>query len=174
MLTDVETLAKLPGFTASEYDATMQQMAVESASELIERACDRTFASTEYTETLDGDGTDVLFPRQYPISSVASLVINEEAVADYEALEQSIYRKVGFPRGRRNIEVTYTAGYATIPSTLKLTATRLAADILRGSKREGAVTSSKLADWGETYAADNTDLLAPYKAEIAKFRRITL
>src|SRR3989338_4881509 len=39
----------------------------------VERYCDRSFAKASYTEQRDGDGTDTLIVRQWPLLSVASL-----------------------------------------------------------------------------------------------------
>ena len=191
-ITNVATLMLLPGFDSTLYDAGILTGAVSAACKMIENWCDRLFASAAFTDTLDGNGRDEIWLTQRPITAVTSLTIDDQLipVADYTVLTNSIYYALGFSEGgydagftsgRRNVVVVYTAGYSALlmPLDLKLTATRLAADILRASARDGSVTSVKLGNWSESYAGLTASgrmagILDPYKAELAPYRRLSV
>lgn len=102
-----------------------------------EKYCTRRFASTTYTnERYDGTGRDKIFLRNWPIISVSSLTIDNEAIneaTDYDdydgywieptlsgiKLEGCLYRVDKWDRGWQNVKITYVAGYATIPHDLR-------------------------------------------------------
>lgn len=114
--------------------------------------CQRRFAETTYTdEEYDGPGGRALYLRAWPVSSVASFKLDTQRTwAASSALTEGTdwmvrndemgwgrvdrlpdgYR---WPRGRRIIRVTYTAGYSTIPAAVQLAAMRWAAVIYQRS-----------------------------------------
>jgi len=50
------------------------------ASDLIEKICDRRFNERDYEERYDGDGTDLVMLRNYPINSIARVCIGNDGV----------------------------------------------------------------------------------------------
>jgi hypothetical protein len=88
----------------------------------VERYTGRYFgAVAEIVETLDGSGADVLWLRETPAATPAILV--ESRASDtwetvdlddhpYETDGRQLYLSGGWTYGRRNVRVTYTAGYA--------------------------------------------------------------
>lgn len=120
----------------STHDSIIEQL-INAASDAIESYCNRKFKSQEHTETYDGNGSEYLVLRHYPISAVSAVSENGSDLSaddeDYEILtdEGILYREVGWSEDARNIDVTYTAGYvlpqdadeetpATLPEALSV------------------------------------------------------
>ena len=105
--------------------------------DLITRVSDRfhkycgisSFHSTTYTEYYSGQGTQELFLDQRPIISITSIKQDSEwafgsdstfASDNYAIQDDRVVLKDNvFSSGVRNLQVIYTAGYATIPTDLK-------------------------------------------------------
>ena len=117
---------------------------INGVSESIAGYCNRDFIATEHTEIIDGNGRDELRLRHRPIldsdDSVSDPVLSIDdnldgtwsAASTYNYTlmwtgrkpEGIVYFKYGyqFPRGKRNLKMVYTAGYANraaVPVDLK-------------------------------------------------------
>ena len=118
--------------TTTDYDADLNLL-IDAASEYIEQFCDRAFYTTTYTsEKYDGNGEDDFWPHNYPVTAISSLAISGSTVtesADYSGSGYFLYDRPqnapsrihydgGFSEGHQNVVISYTAGYATIPSDL--------------------------------------------------------
>ena len=108
-----------------------------------------------YTESLDGDGTDTLYLSNRPVTAVSSLVIDSVDLASTEYkfytagyirlvsyYGSAIDRSVGtydavFPVGQQNVTVTYSAGETT-PEQVRLAAILMVAELANVSRRAGA------------------------------------
>lgn len=98
------------------------------------------FIPTSHTDTLDGDGSDFLLLRWPLITEVTAISIDGVAVdaaylnpTDYgSGLAIDAYkgiitsRGLTFTAGWSNVEVTYTAGHATVPARIKRAALQMA------------------------------------------------
>jgi hypothetical protein len=99
-------------------------------SELADNYTNRTLLETEHTEWHDGTGDEVLRLKNYPVSAVTSLVIDDVWDTTSDVVSSSDYRliseyglvvyKYEWPVGRRNIKAVYTAGYSTVPYDLRM------------------------------------------------------
>jgi len=103
---------------------------IDSYSAKIETYCDRKFMSRSYTEYLSGCGSTVLFPKQYPITSVSGIwddsswtwtddylvdsttytIVNDNSIA---------LRTSRFGSSVNNIKIVYTAGFTTVPADVE-------------------------------------------------------
>lgn len=89
------------------------------------------FISTSRTEYYDGDGSDTMYVRAYPISAVASLYVDPDRDYGSTTLVDSgdyvYYANEGkvctdgalLAGGRKSIKITYTGGYTTAPADLQ-------------------------------------------------------
>lgn len=113
---------------------------INQATEIIEGYTQRRFASTVYTdEYYDGSLRDQLLLRQYPVITFTSLSARDTSQNDndFNTVDANQYfvdsnsgiieAVSGFYGGFDRWKVTYTAGYATIPSDLAEAAATLAA-----------------------------------------------
>jgi len=105
---------------------------INYVSQRIERYCKRVFKSAAYTEYYDGvlDMSSLIL-NQYPVSAISSIYDDPSwyYTADslilatdyaYDADSGMVFLAPGyrFSMGKRNIKITYTAGYSTIPADL--------------------------------------------------------
>lgn len=130
-LTTVANVKQYLGISGSSEDALLSRL-VDWATDLIHSYCGRIFPEAGYDEYYDGDGTDGLLANQYPISTVTTLEVNglqkdASAYTLYEQLGLLRLKSGVFPRGKKNIRLQYTAGYATIPNDLEQAAIELVA-----------------------------------------------
>jgi uncharacterized phiE125 gp8 family phage protein len=129
-MTDLVTLADVKsygGITTAEGDALLKRL-ITAASVAAEMYFGRSVLSASYTAVMDGNGAALLQLPQYPITAVSSLKIDNVAKVASTSYGDGGYlfrgREIFFRDGTRftraigNVEVAYTAGYATIPSDL--------------------------------------------------------
>ncbi|MFC4768738.1 head-tail connector protein [Effusibacillus consociatus] len=99
---------------------------INAASEAIEKYCRRKMKQATYTdEEYDGTGSQNLYLKQYPISSITSIKIDDVVVAatEYKTRKESgivVRMNAMWDKGILNLKVTYQAGYAAIPSDVEL------------------------------------------------------
>ncbi len=106
------------------------EIMVNAASQQVKDYCDRDFISASYTEVHDAQGSDMVFTREYPVTSISSVKLaangdfaNVTALdaANYCTDSNAIYlRFISTPRGRGNVQVVYTAGYSSVPVPVQL------------------------------------------------------
>lgn len=135
---------------------------INTISSAIEKYLKRTLKAGDYTEKYSGTDEQELILNNYPVNSVDSVAIdgielNEE---DYEFLSSGVLLKsdgwlisglgnylsgkIDFPE--RNIEVTYNAGFETVPDDLKLVVYEAVSDLYFRKKSGGEVIQSKKVD----------------------------
>lgn len=168
------------GITATTWDAVLQTL-VTRVSGMVERYCDRTFASTAYTEDYDGDGSEVLLTRQSPIVSVTSVHDDQnreftsatliQTTDYYVDTAKAAIKLIGgrFSRGVGNVRVAYTAGYASTPDAVAISV----ADIVGlyfNRRRSGGIASQSLGgqstSWLGDWPADIVAALEVYKMRV--------
>ncbi len=154
-LTELKTFLGISGTTE---DAQLTPM-VAAVNAWVLKYLDRGIEKTTYTgELYDGTGTASLILRNYPVSAVTKVLIeNEELKAvDYDDRVESgtdgywikdadtgiLFRSSCWPRGRGLIKVSYTAGYDEIPDDLKYCCYRIASYLRNVQKKPGLVAES--------------------------------
>lgn len=132
-LSSVVDIKLFLGLTVNTYDALLQTL-VNSASAFLEKATDRKLRARSYAYTnsahreetwYDGDGTNKMFAKQYPVNSVSYLAISGTVVSKaantdfYASTGYVIYHRRGelfyangFDRGVQNVRISMNAGYA--------------------------------------------------------------
>jgi hypothetical protein len=109
-----------------------KNMLINHASAVIERYTDRKLKLQEHTdEVYDGNGSHMLYVKQYPISEVLEVklwdtfnnvplyVYGENTEFMVCQQEGCIYLRAGWQKGIRNYRVSYRAGYQDIPFDIK-------------------------------------------------------
>ena len=150
---------------------------LDAATSLIENYCDRTFASTAYTDTQDGTGAQWIYADNPAIIDFTQVIIESpdgttETVAAsnfrYNTKSGKIWFKdtststLGFfPIGFKNIQIDYTGGYATIPAAVQqaclLVARALYAQTSGG--QNAAFKSERMGEHNMTRVSENQDPL---------------
>ncbi|MFN3467765.1 MAG: phage head-tail connector protein [Candidatus Brocadiales bacterium] len=130
-LTTPTTVKEYLGLTGTGEDSLLNRL-IDWSTDFVHSYCGRIFPQGTYDEYVDGDGTDTLLSHQFPIISVNSLevdgVVKDSASFLLYAPLGIIRLKSGaFPRGKKNVRLQYTAGYATIPKDLEQASIELVA-----------------------------------------------
>jgi len=145
-ITTVDSAKKFLNITDTNSDSILADL-VSGISKQIETDCNRVFSKKDYTEYYDGEGSDSLPLRQYPINSITS--IHDDIGRDYGASSlidaddyafdaESGIVKFDYPLacGKNNVKVVYSGGYENIPSDLELAANYLVAAEFKRSRTE--------------------------------------
>ncbi|GEP00652.1 hypothetical protein [Methylobacterium haplocladii] len=162
---DLTTLAVAYGYLGipAGTDDVGLQLAISAVSERIATWCSRSFVLTEHTETYDGSGNPRLLMRNFPITAIASLEIEGRPVSARSNPHGPGYVHDGrrtldvygytFPRGRQNVSVTYTAGYARIPADLVMACLDWLKTGYLAQDRPADLVARKAGDHEERFAA---------------------
>lgn len=186
MLIQIEELKQHIDLNTNEYDPVLEIYA-DAISDFIRNYLGRPIEIEAITEYLNGDDlsdqvhlasfpmvideTDHLFTFQYATGPYSDLTWNDFDADSYQVDDEIgiIYADTMYA-GRKNIKVTYYAGYATVPNPIKLASMKLVAKVFNSRKSDGFKDES-LGDasisWDKFMSDDITALLA-------KYRRISL
>jgi hypothetical protein len=111
---------------------TKLTMFLNAGSSWVESYCNRIFSSASYTELFHGNRTNLLNPRQWPITAITELRISgDRAWSDATTLVDSTDYGIttdaigltyygSLPLGYDNVRLIYVAGYATIPTDIQM------------------------------------------------------
>lgn len=93
-MADLITLAEYKQYdtTTPSSDDTFLSSLITGASDLVERHCNRTFASTSYDEVLDGTGYRLLELAHFPIISIDRVACNPRTVLTVRNTSTSVSR----------------------------------------------------------------------------------
>jgi hypothetical protein len=159
-------------------DTAVLQSLVTAESTRIQTWLGYNVASAAYVETRDGNGKAMLVFANAPVTAVASVAIWWQPVAaltpgecsGYSFDANALYLAGGvFPKGRRNISISYTAGYAAIPADLAQACVELTALRYRLRDKTGLVSESGLQ---QTTAYVQADMPASVMAALQPYRRM--
>ncbi|MGH9541385.1 MAG: hypothetical protein ACRD2H_05845 [Terriglobales bacterium] len=159
LCTVADVQAYLPPSTSPTNTAQIQDKITAASQYICTECAVASFASSTYTsEVYDGTGSPRLYLKNYPISAVSSLMVNGVAVLPssgygspgYQFSDIGLILMPGtvlgpstsllsfgtsmFSEGIRNVTVSYTAGFITIPSDLNQAAIELVAAMLTESR----------------------------------------
>jgi uncharacterized phiE125 gp8 family phage protein len=172
---DLTTLANVKawlGLSNNNTDDGLLDRLITSASNLIIELLDRGLKTQTYTnEVHHGSGTTGLCLRQYPVSAVASVSIDEIVYTTGFTFDDRIVYlsdKV-FTSGKANIKVTYTAGYASVPFGIEQACVELVGVIYREKERIGHI-SKQLG--GETVTFNVADLPSRIKTSLHQWMNV--
>lgn len=153
-------------------------IAVDAACDMCRTVSDQSFNRGTSTITLDGTGTDMLLLPQLPVVSAGTVNVSGTAVTDYvvDTNRGMLIRKltdqpvqdwwttdpipsVVWPRGRQNVQVSYTHGYldADIPRDVRMVALTVASRlVVQGVSQFESLPGGVSVRYG-TNATDFTD-----------------
>lgn len=177
-VTDLTTLDTLKSYlNPGSNDDKLLQRLLSAASVAIENWLSRDVKSQAYTEFFDGTGGRVLVMPQNPVTAVASVTINGNAIpagnvttAGYYFTDTAIILTgYSFTRGNANVVVVYTAGYATIPYDLEQACIGLVQYWMGDRQRNGEVSRSM---GGQTISYSQKDMPEWVKTTLMQYRRV--
>ncbi|HEY1525625.1 MAG TPA: hypothetical protein VGH51_05240 [Candidatus Angelobacter sp.] len=133
------------------------------------------------TENYDGNDSNRLLPRQYPIMAVSSVSIDNlpvpQATTSVAAgflwdTRRILLRGFRFCRGLQNVQVTYTAGFSAVPLDLKQAAIEAFALAYRQRVRIGEKSNSMSGQVNVSF--DMGDVPPRSMAIFSQYRRLAL
>ena len=139
--------------------------AILEATTIIQNYCNQKIEQVSAaTILLDGAGSTKLFLPELPVTAITSVKVDGVLLAatDYALAENGVlWRLYGlWPIGARNVEVTYSHGYAATPADIKGVCYRSAARLYQAQLKathQGLVPGLQavsVGDWSETYEGD--------------------
>ena len=186
---DLCEIADVQAWTGSNSPSaeTILARLITAASRMVANYCGRsTFSASSYTDTYDGSGREFMLLRQWPVISVESIALLEcgapAVITDSTqfALEAPIpsgsnqrLTLLGFqrfPRGRGNVQVTYTAGYASVPFDVAQATIELVGEAYKRKERIGQ-TSVAMPNQS-TVSFSQADMNASIKSMLQSYRRL--
>lgn len=147
---------------------------------------------TDYIEKLQGTGTQNLILNHRPINTVEYVKVNNNEVDDYEIVSNQgiLYRDYGWAmEGSRSpmmhdrvnktyktIEVSYNAGYDTIPSDLLMVVLTLIDNIysMNLDSESKSMKSYKISDVSITWRDEALKLSPELQSTLTKYKGINV
>ena len=165
---------------------------IEVASELIEKYCNRTFASATYTEKLNGNNDSFIIIRNPPIVSITNVKFIDQATGDEETVlgaEFTFEPKLGtiywnqysessspfngsFPEAQQNITVKYIGGFSDIPMPIQAVCAQMVEMLYDPTIGTGGLEKEKLGEYFYQLNVEKlSKLLTDQNKMLALYRR---
>jgi uncharacterized phiE125 gp8 family phage protein len=198
MAVDADALTTLASVQAhlglsAGVDESLLETLINQASDIVEKHIGRAIKSATYTQYYDGDGSEDLILRNWPLISVTTLHVDTArsfpdgslltADTDYvvykedgriSLLTEPLRNQYGanvFPSSRKCIKVVYVAGYATVPNDLIWAANEMVAYLYDNRSAASAVASQSIGGFSESYNdAAGTDIPAHVRKVVDRYR----
>lgn len=163
-------------------DEAKYEYLIDAVSKEIESICQRVLLAADYTEVLNGNGTNSIFLSQYPINTITSVEYGQpwdgytrDAVTDYISYDDTgeisfLFESLDSPQ---MFEVVYNAGFSTVPLDLNLICVEEVVRAFNVSTKDTNVTEEKLGDYSYklssvVYSAENKENLRMKLAQYIK------
>ena len=184
---DLCTLADLKAWLPNQGnndDVTLQNLITNGSLhvlQLINRPHILASVLGNLTENYDGNDSDRLLPRQFPIVAVTALTIDAVPIPQSTApnvagflwdQRRVLLRGFRFDRGVQNIQLAYTAGYSSVPLDLRQAAIEAFALAYRQRVRIGEKSNSMNGQ--VTIAFDMSDVPPRSMTVFNQYRRLAL
>lgn len=177
-LTTLDQAKAWLGITNSNSDAVLTRL-VSAASSAVQARIGYQLLTQAYTEQLDGNGKSVLAFGNPRVTAVSAVSIDGATVAARSSVTGAGYTfdadflfLIGrcFTRGRQNVAVTYTAGYAAAPLDLEQAVLEVIA--LKFKERDHTGISSKtlageVISFFRNVSTDTTAVIDNYRRVVA-------
>jgi len=175
--TDVTKIKSYLKITSGTDDALITTLA-NAANDFLSTFMNRDIASQSYDEKRDGNGKSRMMFGNWPVTAVNSVLVNGVAIPPAPSVIDNGYRfsqfeliLVGycFTAGMLNVELSYTAGFGSIPNDLSQAATELAALRYKEKDRLG-ITNKTLAN--EIVAYSQKDMPDSVKTVLNQYKSV--
>lgn len=166
-LATVAQLKEYLGVTGTSDDALLTRVLAAAETFFYTMLQRNSLEVGAFTQTLDGTGKDYVMVSYWPIVTLTSLVVAGETIAaslytfgsrgafDSRMVYFTSASGLLFPKGRRNVVVSGTAGYATTPPDVQQAVVELAG---RGYQKRKRLDEVSKQVGGETVSYSTKDL----------------
>jgi hypothetical protein len=192
---DLTTLANALvwlGCPSDDAHGTLQRL-ITAVSVAIQNGLGRDILSQDHVEVFDGRGRFRIMMPDFPITAVQSVTIGEldqvsvpprsQASPGYTFSDKCVYVDPPylFEKGRRNVRIAYTAGYATVPPDIEQGCLIWIKAIMDSANYSAALKSATAGqtkfDWSFALTKlSNLTVLAPpaVLSMLASYKRVSL
>lgn len=131
-MADLTTLANVKQdlvITETANDPQLSRLITEFSTWFLNQINRGGLIEADYVEKRNGQGGDSIVPGFYPVTAVSGVTVNgvvipaspDGVASGFVFDELTIYLVGGyrFNRGRQNVQLSYTAGYATVPADVE-------------------------------------------------------
>lgn len=153
---------------------------ISSASLFLTNWLNRQVLSANYTERYNGNGKQFLRLPAWPITAIASLSSNRNAIPaspdgikDGYVFDDATVYLLGmyyFDKGIRNIFITYTAGYVSVPLDIAQATIELVS--LKFKERQRIGKNSETLAGQQTFAYSAVELSKGTKSMLQNYRNV--
>jgi len=154
---DLAALLQLDWATLTDAEKVSLTMLVEIGTAVVQgEVRQRLVQIVDDTITLLGTTDSWLDLPQRPVTAVASVVVDGQAVTDWQRHGSRLWRSCGWASSAyepSTVEVTYTHGYPDGDQALQLARGATLAVIRDWAANPTAATSIRIDDYAETYSA---------------------
>jgi hypothetical protein len=178
-LTSLDDVNAWLGLDAGHQDEQLLLRLITSASGFVENYTNRCFSLETYTEQRDGNGKMRITPLNWPVRSIASVLIGSQVIPQavsslqgngwYQVRNVIHLRGYVFERGDANISLSYTAGWLTPPDDIAQAVIELVS--LR-YKEKGHIGLNSVSAAGETTSYSTRDMPADVATLLNQYRRV--
>jgi uncharacterized phiE125 gp8 family phage protein len=149
-LTGLDNVKAYLGLATSNDDVLLARL-ITAISGYAQQWMGRAILSSTYNEVRNGSGSRLMAFANYPVTAVSSLKVDTNVIQPAADVVSPGYRFDGrllyvnggcFNKGIANVEVSYTAGYATVPAELEQAVIELVAMRYRERDRIGHQSKS--------------------------------
>jgi hypothetical protein len=183
-MADLTTLANAKQWlnvqTASD-DALITRL-ISAASDYIQTWLNRVFAIAAYTEGRNGYDTDGMAVKNYPITTVTSVLVDGISIPAATGATDSGYvvneprtmiylRGYRFTRGRMNVTLNYSAGFALVPNEIEQACIELVGLRYKDRERIG-ITGKSMA--GESITFSQKDFSDAIQTTLTNYKKVVL
>lgn len=160
--------------------AQLIQRLVTSSSVFIQTHLNRDLAAgiVVLTENRNGNGNQIMPFYDFPVSSVGSVSINDQSIPESISATDSGFTFSGtalylrgcyrFVKGVRNIQFSYSAGYATVPEDVSQVCVSLCSRWYKDRQRVG-ISSKGMGT--ENIVFTKTDLTDEFKSLLRQYQK---
>lgn len=126
-MTDFTTIANVLQWLAlptGTPDTALLTRLISACSAAMQTYLNRDIISTNYVDTFDGNGKSGIALRNFPVTAVSSVLVNNISISPasnpvstgflFDTYSVNL-KGYCFEKGVDNVEISYTAGYSTVP-----------------------------------------------------------
>lgn len=180
-LSDVKTIMKLDSTNSDD----ILNLLIFTTSSIIETYVDRQFLTRTYTnEIQDGDGTNIIITKQWPINTFTSLYVDSNRLFEDTALRDSTTYVVNSEngiiildeevyKGNGNIQLTYNAGFETTPGDIQSIAFEIVLQKFQ-SYADRTVGFSSKSQRDVNFGMSLGDILPDHKIILNRYKRVPI
>lgn len=180
-MADLTTLANVKQYMnlSSIGDDALLSNLITRTSLMIENFIDRSVLAGARSEVRDGHGNRRMFLSDSPVTAASSVVVDGVSIPAAATSTANGYRIVQnsivlngytFTVGYANVSISYTAGYAAVPSDIEQACIETVA---LAYKRKDHVDVSSKSLGGETISFITSDLTPSARTSLFSYKRVT-